>query len=87
MEGPAWPGEQLSGSGRGSAQRELRGLERDSSSAGPKAQGTGNTAQDPALPLGLAEAKRAQDSKDTPATAGWPRAEKISDPGLEHPGP
>ena len=36
--------------------------------ASPGAQGLGDTAQDPVLPLGQAEAGRAQDSKDLPAT-------------------
>ena len=60
-------GEQLRrGSGRGSTQKELRG-EHDSNSTGRRAQGAGDTVQDPALPPGQAEARRAQNSKDTPA--------------------
>ena len=54
---------------RGFAQKELRGLECESNSAGPGAQGTGDTAQDPAFPPGQAEAGRAQDSKDAPASS------------------
>ena len=39
----------------------------------------GDTAQDPALPLGQVEAGKAQDSEDTPA-AGLHQAVQISDP-------
>ena len=39
----------------------------------------GDTAQDPAIPPGQAEARRAQDSKDAPA-AGRPPAVQISAP-------
>ena len=39
----------------------------------------GDTAQDPALPLGQAEAGRTQDNEDTPGTR-QPRAVQISAP-------
>ena len=72
--------EQLGGSsGGGSVRRGLLGPERDSNSTGPGAQGAGDTAQNPALPPGQAEAGKAQDSKDTPANR-WPGAEQISAP-------
>ena len=48
-----------------------RPRECDSSGTGPRAQGTGDTAQDPALPPGQVEAGRTQGSKDAPA-AGQP---------------
>ena len=57
----------------------VRPRECDSSGADPRAQGTGDTAQDPALPPGQAEARRAQESKDTSA-ARRPLAEQISGP-------
>ena len=74
----AW--EQLGGGlGRGPVQKELSGRERYSNSTGPGAQAAGDTAQDLALPLGQAEARRAQESKGTPA-ARQPRADHISGP-------
>ena len=64
----SWTWEQLGGSsGTGSARKGLHGREHESNSAGQGAQDAGDTAQDPASPPGQAEARRAQDSKDTPA--------------------
>ena len=82
-----WTQEQHRGSSvGGSLRRGLRSGERDSNSTGSGAQGTGDTAQDLALPLGQAEAGRAQDSKNAPASRR-PRAVQISGPNPEHPGP
>ena len=65
----------------------MRPRECNPSSAGPRAQGAGDTAQDPALPPGQAESRRTQDSEDAPAT-GRPRAVQVSAPcPPEHPGP
>ena len=57
----------------------VRPRECDSSGADPRAQGTGDTAQDPALPPGQVEAGRTQGSKDAPA-ATRPRAVQIYAP-------
>ena len=66
--GAARPLEHLGGgSGRSSTQKGLCSPERESDSTGLGAQGAMDTAQDPALPWAQAEARRAQDSKDTPA--------------------
>ena len=67
MGGAESPQEQLQGA---QAAAPLRGgcvAESESNSAGPGAQGTRDTAQDLVLPPGQAEARRAQDSKETPA--------------------
>ena len=61
------PREQLRGGPAEALWKGLRSWERESNRVGTGAQGAGNTAQDLALPLGHAEARRAQDSKDTPA--------------------
>ena len=66
-EGAARPLEQLgSGSSRGSVQKGLR-RERESDSAGPGSTGRRGSSPGSSLPWGQAEARRAQDSKDTPA--------------------
>lgn len=63
---PAWPQEQFRQWLCVEGAVWLR--EQDSSSAGPGAQGSGDTAQDPALPLGQKEAGGTQGSKDALAT-------------------
>ena len=76
----AWPWELLRmRSGRGSTWRGLRGQEHDSNSSGLGAQCAWDSTQDPAPPPGQAEARKAQDRKDTLVT-GWPQAVQISGP-------
>ena len=58
--------EQLGGARAAALQRRLHGRERESNSAGRRAQGTGIQPRI-RLPPGQAEAGRAQDSKDAPA--------------------
>ena len=76
------------GSGGGSERRGLRGPGSTIPAAQtPEPRTPGNTAQDPALPLGQAEAGRTQDSEDAPATRGAALScAGQHPPPLEHPG-
>ena len=84
-EGCAVPG---AGSGGGSMWRWLCGPKSTIPVAqAPEPKAPRDTAQDTVLPLGQAEARRTQDSEDTPATR-WHRTVETRAPlPPEHPGP